>query len=377
MKRANQIILAKKVYLVQDAQMQEKRDLEQKVRAEELRLEKLILERDAKALEEQKERSKDVKQRREQYANDLKKSVEHQEVKKMLDAERIENEAKHIALAQAELKRSEAALVKAKRERYKRNQKELQETIEMAEYFRKIAEEEKREAEMKAQEFQRQRADREKQMVVDKRLQREQRQREIDRILLQQTRKLQTAERAETMAMRRIQEEKEREFREKAKASASKRISIQNHLLEARGLQIEEMKRLKERQRQLEAVERQKYTNLLKEAEELEKVERQKSIVAKEKYRKGRTSFIRFCRILFLFSYFLADIIAQIEQRMQRDRSMKSNGRQENSDRQKQEEKRQQNIRDVIASKINEMRTAKIPESIVRDVERQLDLSIK
>lgn len=56
---------------------------------------------------------------------------------------------------------------------------------------------------------------------------------------------------------------------------------------------------------------------------------------------------------------------------------MKSNGRIENSDRQKQEEKRQQNIRDVIASKINEMRTAKIPESIVRDVERQLDLSIK
>lgn len=72
----------------------------------------------------------------------------------------------------------------------------------------------------------------------------------------------------------------------------------------------------------------------------------------------------------------IADIVAQIEQRIQRDRTTKVNSRLEFNERQNLEEKRQQNIRSVIASKINEMRDARIPESIVRDVERQLDLSI-
>lgn len=304
-KRANQMILAKKVYLVQDAQIHEKREFERKQRAEELRLEKIILERDAKALAEQKERFKDIKQQRQQYANDLMKTLQKQELKKMVEAERIEDEAKHIAMAQAALKRSEAAQQQAKRERYERNRKGLQETIEMSEYFRKKADDEKRAAEMKAQEFQRQRAEQEKQLAIEKRIQREQRQREIDRILLKQTKKLQTAERAETMSMRRIQEQKEREFREKTMEAASKRIEDQHQLLQARAAQCEEMKRLKERQKQMEAVDRQRITDLLKESEEKERAERHKSIVAKEKYRKGMDHIG--CPIAIDFSMILVD----------------------------------------------------------------------
>lgn len=41
----------------------------------------------------------------------------------------------------------------------------------------------------------------------------------------------------------------------------------------------------------------------------------------------------------------------------------------------KREEERQEEIRKVIAAKVSEMRQSKIPEHIIRDVERQLKLS--
>lgn len=72
-----------------------------------------------------------------------------------------------------------------------------------------------------------------------------------------------------------------------------------------------------------------------------------------------------------------ADIIAQIEQRIQQDHATKNDGRLECNERQSQEDKRRENIRNVIALKIDEMRDAQIPENIVRDMERQLHLTIK
>lgn len=47
---------------------------------------------------------------------------------------------------------------------------------------------------------------------------------------------------------------------------------------------------------------------------------------------------------------------------------------QEYEEQKKREEERQDNIRKVIAAKVSEMRDSKIPEHIIRDVERQLKL---
>lgn len=47
---------------------------------------------------------------------------------------------------------------------------------------------------------------------------------------------------------------------------------------------------------------------------------------------------------------------------------------QEYEEQKKLEETRQDNIRKVIAMKVAEMRESKIPEHIIRDVERQLSL---
>lgn len=61
----------------------------------------------------------------------------------------------------------------------------------------------------------------------------------------------------------------------------------------------------------------------------------------------------------------------------QKSENRKTNQKQshhEYEEQRKREAARQENIRKVIASKVAEMRESKIPEQIIRDVERQLKL---
>lgn len=60
---------------------------------------------------------------------------------------------------------------------------------------------------------------------------------------------------------------------------------------------------------------------------------------------------------------------------MEKRNTTKTQSRQEYEEQKKIEEARQENIRKVIALKVAEMRESKIPEHIIRDVERQLSLS--
>lgn len=72
---------------------------------------------------------------------------------------------------------------------------------------------------------------------------------------------------------------------------------------------------------------------------------------------------------------FLPDIISQIEQKRLNKQENQIQTKNENTTQQAQEMLRQKNIRCVIAVKVNAMRAAKIPERVVRDVERQINLA--
>lgn len=56
------------------------------------------------------------------------------------------------------------------------------------------------------------------------------------------------------------------------------------------------------------------------------------------------------------------------------DYTKKIQNQKEYEEEKKKEEHRQENIRKVIAAKVAEMRQSRIPEHIIRDVERQLNL---
>lgn len=71
--------------------------------------------------------------------------------------------------------------------------------------------------------------------------------------------------------------------------------------------------------------------------------------------------------------YFI-EILTQIQQKSESRKTNQIQSHQEHEEQRKREEARQENIRKVIATKVAEMRASKIPEHIIRDVERQLNL---
>lgn len=77
------------------------------------------------------------------------------------------------------------------------------------------------------------------------------------------------------------------------------------------------------------------------------------------------------------FLLIITDIIAQIEQKYELERTKKILSQVEHDEQKKKDEMHQQNIRSVIASKIKTMRDSNIPESIIRDIEKQLNLNLK
>lgn len=151
-KRANRIILATKCHIVCNAQINEKREINRELREKELFLEKQILDGCKKTLEEQKHREQ-LQAENEQYAAELRKQLEKRELNKYLEARRIEEEAKarqraNIALAEDAMNRD-----RAKQERI--SQLQFRQCRETSNYYKKLAFEEQRLAEMKAQEYMR------------------------------------------------------------------------------------------------------------------------------------------------------------------------------------------------------------------------------
>lgn len=287
-KRANKIILAAKVHVLQNAQINEKKALEKQWREKDMHFEKMMLERDAQYVVEQKKKDQEVKDIRDKYANDLKDSLRNRETKKLIEAERIENEAKVLAMAQEILKREQEAKEREKQQRKIQLRTDFQTTLTSYEAFKKRQEEQKREAEMKAQEFMRQKAEQEKELEKERRLQRERKQKEIDRILERQKELLQNKEDSETTNLRRIQEQKEREFRKQALEAASKKKEMEKQVLLTRAAQLEEQKRIRAEIEKQKTFERQRELDKIREVEEKEKADKEKVHQLKRKYRAGK-----------------------------------------------------------------------------------------
>ncbi|XP_055627080.1 cilia- and flagella-associated protein 45 isoform X2 [Toxorhynchites rutilus septentrionalis] len=93
-KRANRIILAAKCHIIRDAQIAEKQEIERELRAEELRLERIMLDENEKALKEEEQKAYLDKQRITQHSEEIRNQLLEKEKMKLKEAERIEEEAR-------------------------------------------------------------------------------------------------------------------------------------------------------------------------------------------------------------------------------------------------------------------------------------------
>lgn len=244
-RKANRIILTTKCQIIRDAQIAEKNEIEKELREENLRLEKMINENVNKGLEKE-EVDRDYKKKLdERHALELKRQLKERELTKVLEAERIEEEAKAMAKAQIAITIDMMEKEKERKEKIKKIKQDLQKANELSEYFKKLEFEEQRIADLKVQEYMKQKNERDKRLALEKRIENEKKERERERLLRLQTKLLETKSAQSEMNMRREQEEKEREFRRREKEAVLKKQKTMKELEQARSVQLEELVILK------------------------------------------------------------------------------------------------------------------------------------
>lgn len=285
--RANRLILATKCHVIRDAQVAEKNEIKQEMRDEELRLEKMMLDERAKALQLEDVRRDQLRRVNAKHAYEIKNQLREREMAKVMEAERIEEEAKAMAKAQIAITLDMIEKERDRKEQKLRVRTELQKSNELSEFFKGLVFEEQRIADMKAQEFMRIKQEREQQLAHEKKLAAELKQREADRLLVLQTKMLNTKDEQEEMNMRRNQEEKEREFRRKEKEAVLKKKKADQELEVTRRAQLEEIKRTRALNIVREEIAFKNVVTKLKEEEMKANQLEEEKYLKREKYRSG------------------------------------------------------------------------------------------
>lgn len=355
-KIANRVILTTKCQVIRDAQIAEKNEIERELRDENIRLEKMMNEDRENALKHEDKKKDHLKKINERHALEIKNQLRQREMSKVLEAERIEEEAKAMGKAQIAITLDMMEREKERKEKTAKIRNELQKANELSEFFKRLQFEEQRIADLKVQEYMKQRQERHKQLLHKKKIAKEQQERERERLLQLQQRLIETKSAQTDMSMRREQEEKEREFRKKEKDAALKRRENEKALVEARSAQLEEVKRARAIQIAREESEFQRTCQKLKSEEERENKLAASKIIERDRYRN--------------------EIINQMNEREMVRRENGRKAKNEFNANQEAERNRQKNVQSAILNKIQDMRNNKVPEKFIKDVERQLKLSI-
>lgn len=285
--KVNRLILATKVHVVRDAQITEKQEIHRQLREEELKLEKQLLNECDRAIKDEEMQREELKKLNEKYADELRIQLKRREMNKFHEAQRIEEEALAIAKVQTSINNDLRKQEQLKKDRALRMRRDLQQSNELSDFFKNMAFEEQRIAEMKAQEHMLKRKQRDLELEQERRLLREQKQREADRMLVLQAKFLQTKSEKEEIKLRLIREEKDRQYRQREKEAALKKKEIERKILTARGAQVDEAKRVRELQNAEEEEEYKKCVEKLKWEAEKERMEQERLHRTKEAYRKG------------------------------------------------------------------------------------------
>ncbi|XP_053686426.1 cilia- and flagella-associated protein 45 [Sabethes cyaneus] len=353
-KRANRIILAAKCHIIRDAQIAEKQEIERELKAEELRLEKMMQEENEKALKEEEKNREKSKLETTHNAEQIRKQLLLKEREKYRKAEKIEEEARVLKQAQLAILIDEKRKEKEKVDRITEVRNDLRKAYELSAYYKQIQFDEQRIAELKVQEYTKQRNERQTKQLLEKKIAAEVKEREQDRMLKIQQKLLATKSAKNDMDLRRGQEQVEREFRRREKETASRKRKMEQQIAVARAAQLEAVKTERAMQIARDEQDHKKAVEKFKQEEEREKENKEKKLQQREKYR--------------------TDIIWQINQKEIEYRELERASKKDHASMQENLKKREMLIKTTIANKIKVMKQSRVPDRFIKDLERQLKL---
>lgn len=353
-KTANTVILAAKCLVIRQAQINEKELIRKEWTEEERRLDEIMEQERQKALRQEEERKRIRKERSQKQVQALSQQIFENEVLRLKELERKEEESRSINKALITMQRDDAEKIRLKNLENKKIRENLNRANKDMEQFRIVQKEEERIADLRTQEFMRKKAEREAKREAELAEIKAAKEREKARLEAEQLQAMCAAsDEAELQALR-VQEEVEREWREKERLAALKRKQDNDDLKRSRAKQLEDIKKQQALKIQKEEEEFHKVAQVQRELHERDCERKKKKREAAIKHRKELLQQINDKEL---------DRIAKIKEKFEEGGILRM-----------EQEMRSANIQNIIRKKVQRMRTNNVPEQVVADVERQLKI---
>ncbi|KAL1513274.1 hypothetical protein ABEB36_002701 [Hypothenemus hampei] len=356
-RKANGIILATKCRAIRNAQIAEKKLIEEQLKQEEQRLDAMMEQQRQIKIKKEEEKRDEQEMNKQKYVQEVKQQMKENELERLLEAEKIEAESRMINKALIEFQKDEDARLKQRREMQEKMRNEFKQANADAEKYKYLKEEEQRISDLRIQEFMRQKAEREEALEKEKALAKALKEREIARLRTTQEKSqaLQTA--IDEMNALRAQEEKEREWREQEKQAAIKKQKLISDLYEARKKQIED---IRNNQARSLARDEEDFNRVAKVQHELH----QKDLEKQKKKIQETTSHKK-------------ELLKQINEK-ERERINWQKERFEDGRAQRMEiVLKDKGVEDYLQQKIDKLKDYNVPHNYIKDIERQLKLREK
>lgn len=351
-KQVNRMILDAKCKAVREAQIQEKQQLAKALRDDDERLAKMVNERAKEALSAEDERERLELEKRAKYAQEIRQQLSERENQRLLEAQRVAAEAKHLRKASELVRQAEEqqrSFVQLRKQRFR---EELQRIREMSLVFKHVLVEQERLAELRVAAYMREKQEKERQVKeLDKQL-KKQFERRQQRIFSIAAEAQVTRETNEELKYLKERNRVEREYRQREKEAALAKRQAERDLLESRARQAQELKqRLAEEVAHAEDEFNKVLERMRDEEEKQRKLDRERD-QRSQIYRRD-------------LKQQMCDKEAERRRRADLEHDRMEKWWQE-------ERQRDANIRQVICSKIAAMRENCLPEKYLKEVEKQL-----
>ncbi|XP_043518237.1 cilia- and flagella-associated protein 45-like isoform X1 [Frieseomelitta varia] len=278
--KCNRIILETKCRAIRDAQIAEKRLIELELEEEEKRLNDMMENERRWAIKEEIKKEQDEAVKRQKFANSLMDQIKENEENRTLEFERKQEESRLINLSNINWQQEEIAKLRSKESENALVRQQIADGNEQLKHFKAMEEQENKIIDLRIQEYQRYKAEREAKLAEERNLKKLEKEKLKATVATQTLQARGLQERIDDLSAARIQEEVERQWRQKEKEEALKRAEAQKLLMEERKKQINNKRvmeaiELERERREFEKIVRVQREAFCREQKELEKKQRQ------------------------------------------------------------------------------------------------------
>ncbi|KAJ3648364.1 hypothetical protein Zmor_020174 [Zophobas morio] len=355
-KRVNGVILATKCRAIRNAQIAEKELIQKQLEEEDRRLDMMMEQKRQMELEEEEKRQKHEEKKKQAYVQSLSDQMRMNEIERMIEAERIEEESRMINKAFLAIQQEEERKLKEKKEQQKQIRNEMKKANDDLERYKLVKQEEQRIADLRIQKFMQEKMERELRREQELALAKAAKEQEIVRMRNQQQRSQDMKAAMDEMNALRIQEEVERKWREKEMAEAKAKKEQQDQLKLEREKQITDLRRAAALELARDEEDFHRVAKVQREEWEKEMEKRKKKREMAEQHRK--------------------DLLKQIDEK-ERERIIMQKEKYEEANLQQYDQlKKDQYVKEHLKSKIEELRNKQIPEQFIKDIEHHIEAII-